>query len=241
MKVFKMLMLMMVFSIVLFLFVGCTTASTPLSNSLYQTLTQEDLKIYAEAMGELGYYLCSYYANDPKHADKIERLKTIYAAIDRAKKEGGREGLDLAALNDATAEIVALLASSQLGPAYGPMAKVGTKALLITGYNYYKSRIKNDNLEVILESAWNGVEKAKASGADFIAAPTDIDELIAMEPSEECGLQCILDKIRSRLDAGGLTAYDKKRLKKRKDELEKILKQIEAEVAAEKAAEKAKQ
>lgn len=236
MKKIALIFILLMFCVVAF--TGCTTASTPLSNSLYQTLTQEDLKIYAEAMGELGYYLCSYYANDPKYADKIERLKTIYAAIDRAKKEGGREGLDLAALNDATAEIVALLATSQLGPAYGPAAKVGTKALLVTGYNYYKSRIKNDNLEVILESAWNGVEKAKASGADFIAAPTDIDELIAMEPSEECGLQCILDKIRSRLDAGGLTAYDKKRLEKRKDELEKIVKQIEAEVAAEKAAER---
>lgn len=204
---------------------GCTS-TTPLKDSLYSQLSKQDLQLYAETLGEVGYYLCAYYANDPKHADKVARLQTIYAAIEKAKTDSEKESVDLAALNDATADIISLLATSELGPVYGPVAGAASKAIIALCYNYYKGNAKEDNLEVVLVSICNGVDKAKKNGADFIAAPTPIDELIALEPSEECGLQCITDKIRSKLDAGGLSSYDKKRLKKRLAELEEMKKKI---------------
>ena len=210
-----------------FTHVGC--ASTPLKDSLYSQLSKQDLQMYAETLGEVGYYLCAYYANDPKHADKVARLKTIYAAIEKAKTDSEKESVDLAALNDATADIIALLATSELGPVYGPMAGAASKALIALGYNYYKSNVKEDNLEIVLVSVCNGVAKAKKNGADFISEPTEIDKLIALEPSEECGIICVMDKVRSRLDAGGLTEYDTKRLKKR---LKALQKQYDKEMAA---------
>lgn len=212
-------------------------STTPLKDSLYSELSKQDLQLYAETMGEIGYYLCAYYANDPKHADKVERLQTIFAAIEKAKNDGNKENVDLAALNDATADIIALLATSELGPVYGQVAGKAAKALIATGYHYYKSNVKEDNLEIVLTSVCNGVMKAKKNGADFIAEPTEIDKLIALEPSEECGLVCVIDKVRSRLDAGGLTEYDQKRLKKRLKELQKQydkeMATIEAEFEAE--------
>ena len=52
---------------------------------------------------------------------------------------------------------------------------------------------------------------------------------MALEPSEECGINCVMDKISTRLNAGGLTEYDEKRLKKRYKELKK---QFDKEMAA---------
>ena len=101
------------------------------------------------------------------------------------------------------------------------MAGVASKALIALGYNYYKSNVKEDNLEIVLVSVCNGVDKAKKNGADFIAEPTEIDKLITLEPSEECNIICVMDKVRSRIDAGGLSSYDKKRLKNRLKELKK--------------------
>ena len=218
-------------------FTACKS-TTPLKDSLYSELSKQDLQLYAETMGEIGYYLCAYYANDPKHADKVERLQTIFAAIEKAKNDGNKENVDLAALNDATADIIALLATSELGPVYGQLAGKAAKALIATGYHYYKSNVEEDNLEIVLTSICNGVMKARANGADILAKPTSIDELIAMEPSEECGLQCLTDKIRSAIDAGGLTNYDKKRLEKRLKELDDMKKEIEKEVEAERLKEK---
>ena len=206
---------------------GC--ASTPLKDSLYSQLSKQDLQMYAETLGEVGYYLCAYYANDPKHADKVARLKTIYSAIEKAKTDSEKESIDLAALNDATADIISLLATSELGPVYGPMTGAASKALIALCYGYYKSNVKEDNLETVLVSVCNGVDKAKKNGADFIAEPTEIDKLITLEPSEECNIICVMDKVRSHIDAGGLSSYDKKRLKNRLKELQK---QYEKEVAA---------
>lgn len=215
---------------------GCNSTK-PLSNALYSQLSQQDLQLYAETLGEVGYYLCQFYANDPKHADKVERLKTIYTAIEKAKEDGNKENIDLAALNDATADIISLVAATKLGPTYGPMVGAASKALIATGYAYYKGNVKEDNLELTLNSILKGVDKAKKNGADFLAEPTEIDKLIALEPSEECGINCVMDKVLSRLNAGGLTEYDEKRLKKRYKELkkqyDKEMAAIEEEMAAE--------
>ena len=74
-----------------------------------------------------------------------------------------------------------------------------------------------------------GIQAAKKNGADFIAEPTEIDKLIALQPSDECGIDCVMDKVKTRLNAGGLTQYDEKRLKKRLKELQK---QYDAEMEA---------
>jgi len=105
--------------------------------------------------------------------------------------------------------------------------------LILMFYQYYKKGLKEDNLEVYLAAVWEGIEAAKKSGADIIAEPTEIDKLVALEPSEECGLICVIDKVKSRLEAGGLTDYDSKRLKKRLKELQKQYDKEMAEIEAE--------
>jgi hypothetical protein len=71
----------------------------------------------------------------------------------------------------------------------------------------------------------------------MIKQPIDIDKLIAMQPTEECSINCLRDKVSARLDAGGLSKYDEKRLKKRYKELkkqyDKEMAAIEEEMAAE--------
>lgn len=212
--------------------VGCTTA-TPLKDALGNTLTTQDIQTYGEVIGEAGYYAYSFYKNNPKYTKEIARIEKIWQAVERAKLNGGREGLDLAAVNDATCEIITLAATAYLGPSNGALVGAGSRAALLLGYQFYKNRVKEDNLEVYLNAVYTGVERAKKNGADLISEPTEIDELVALQPSEECGLQCIEDKVRSRLAIGGLTPYDKKRLEKKLDEIEKEKKKIEKEVAAE--------
>ena len=211
---------------------GCTT-TTPLKDALGSTLTKTDIQTYGRTIGKAGYYVYSFYANNEKYAEEISRMKTIWNAIEKAKAEGGREGLDLAAINDATVKLITLAAAAELGPSNAVLVGEGARLALILGYNFYKSRIQEDNLEIYLNAVWEGVQEAKAEGADIIATHTEIDELIKMEPSEECSLQCLTDKIRSRLAAGGLTNYDKKRLKKRLEELEDEKKKIDIEVQKE--------
>lgn len=210
---------------------GCKTA-TPLKDALGQTLSTADIQTYGRTIGNAGYYVYSFYRNNPKYATEIARMEQIWNAISTAKANGGREGLDLAAINDATVKLITMAATAEWGPGNGVLVGEGARLALLLGYNFYKSRLEEDNLEVYLNAVWEGVQDAKANGADLIAQQTDIDELIAMEPSEACGLDCIIDKIRSRLDAGGLTNYDKKRLEARLDKLQKEMDAIEAEVKA---------
>ena len=211
---------------------SCKTA-TPLTDALGNTLSTQDLQTYGKLVGESGYYVYAYYKNNPKYAKEVKRCEEIYAALEKAKKDGGREGLDLVAINDATCEIITLAATAKLGPTNGALVGAGSRALIMMFYQYYKRRLKEDNLEVYLAAVWEGVEAAKKNGADIIAEPTEIDKLIAMEPSEECGINCLVDKVRARLDAGGLTDYDAKRLKKRRKELEEMLAAEEAAIKAE--------
>ena len=217
------------------LWTGC--ASTPLKDALGNTLTTQDIQTYGEVVGEAGYYAYSFYKNNPKYAKEIARIEQIWQAIERAKLNGGREGLDLAAVNDATCEIITLAATAYLGPSNGALVGAGSRAALLLGYQFYKNRVKEDNLEVYLNAVYTGAGRAKKNGADLIAEPTEIDKLIALEPSEECGINCVMDKVLSRLNAGGLTEYDEKRLKKRYKELkkqyDKEMAAIEEEMAAE--------
>lgn len=212
--------------------VGCKTA-TPLTDALGNTLTTQDLQTYGKLVGESGYYVYSYYKNNPKYAKEVKRCEEIYTALEKAKLNGGREGLDLAAVNDATCEIITLAATAKLGPTNGALVGAGSRALIMMFYQYYKKGLQEDNLEIYLAAVWEGIEAAKKSGADIIAEPTEIDKLIALEPSEECGLVCVIDKVKSRLEAGGLTDYDTKRLKKRLKELQKQYDKEVAEIEAE--------
>lgn len=230
MKKIALIFILLMFCVVAF--TGCTTA-TPLRDALGNTLTTQDLQTYGKLVGESGYYVYAYYKNNPKYAKEVKRCEEIYIALEKAKTDGGREGLDLAAVNDATCEIITLAATAKLGPTNGALVGAGSRALILMGYQFYKSRLKEDNLEFYLASVWEGVEAAKKSGADIIAEPTEIDKLIALEPSEECGLVCVIDKVKSRLEAGGLTDYDTKRLKKRLKELQKQYDKEVAEIEAE--------
>lgn len=212
--------------------VGCKTA-TPLKDALGNTLTTQDLQTYGKLVGESGYYVYAYYKNNSKYAKEVKRCEEIYTALEKAKTDGGREGLDLVAINDATCEIITLAATAKLGPTNGALVGAGSRALILMFYQYYKKGLKEDNLEVYLAAVWEGIEAAKKSGADIIAEPTEIDKLVALEPSEECGLVCVIDKVKSRLEAGGLTDYDTKRLKKRLKELQKQYDKEMAEIEAE--------
>jgi hypothetical protein len=109
----------------------------------------------------------------------------------------------------------------------------GSRALIMMCYQYYKRNLKEDNLEVYLAAVWEGIEAAKKSGADIIAEPTEIDKLIAMQPTEECPINCLRDKVSARLDAGGLSKYDENRLKKRLKELKKMEAEINADIEEE--------
>lgn len=215
---------------------GC--ASTPLKDAIGNTLSTSDIQTYGEVVGEAGYYAYCYYKNNPKYAKEIARIEEIWAAIEKAKIEGGRENLDLAAINDATCQIITLAATTELGPANGALVGAGARAALLLGYQFYKSRMKDDQLEVYLNAVWTGVEKAKKNGVLTIAEPTEVDKLVSLEPSEECGIECVIDKVRSRLAAGGLTNYDEKRLKARLKELNKRYEQMMAEIEAEIEAER---
>ena len=211
---------------------SCKTA-TPLKDALGNTLTTQDLQTYGKLVGESGYYVYAYYKNNPKYAKEVKRCEEIYTALEKAKTDGGREGLDLVAINDATCEIITLAATAKLGPTNGALVGAGSRALILMFYQYYKKGLKEDNLEVYLAAVWEGIEAAKKNGADIIAEPTEIDKLIAMQPTEECPINCLRDKVSARLDAGGLSKYDEKRLKKRLKELKKMEAEINADIEEE--------
>ena len=209
------------------LWTGC--ASTPLKDALGNTLTKADIQTYGETVGEVGYYVFKTYENNEKYAKQIERCKEIYSALEKAKTEGGREGLDLAAVNDATCEIITMAATAKLGPANGALVGAGARCAILLGYNFYKNRVQEDNLEVYLNAVYTGIERAKKNGADFIPAKTPIDELVALEPSEECGIECVIYKVEHALQDKNLTDYDKKRLKKHLKELNEQYEQMKAD------------
>ena len=209
------------------LWIGC--ASTPLKDALGNTLTKADIQTYGETVGEIGYYVFKTYENNEKYAKQIARCKEIYAALEKAKAEGGREGLDLAAVNDATCEIITMAATAKLGPANGALVGAGARYAILLGYNFYKHRVQEDNLEVYLNAVYTGIERAKKNGADFIPAKTPIDELIALEPSEECGIECVIYKVEHALQDKNLTDYDRKRLKKRLKELNEQYEKMKAD------------
>ncbi len=212
--------------------IGCKTA-TPLTDALGNTLSTSDIQTYGLMIGETGYYVFKYYENNSKYSKQIERCKEIYAALEKAKNEGGRDGLDLAAVNDATCEIITLAATAKLGPANGALVGAGARAALMLGYQFYKSRMKESQLEIYLNAVWKGIENAKANGADLIPQKTEVDELVALQPSEECGIECCIYKVEHKLEDKTLSDYDRKRLKKHLDELNELYQQMVKEIEEE--------
>lgn len=206
---------------------------TPLTDALGNTLSTSDIQTYGLMIGETGYYVFKYYENNPKYSKQIERCKEIYAALEKAKNEGGRDGLDLAAVNDATCEIITLAATAKLGPANGALVGAGARAALMLGYQFYKSRMKESQLEIYLNAVWKGIENAKANGADLIPQKTEVDELVALQPSEECGIECCIYKVEHKLEDKTLSDYDRKRLKKHLDELNELYQQMVKEIEEE--------
>ncbi len=219
-------------SIAPFISSGCKTA-TPLTDALGNTLSTSDIQTYGLMIGETGYYVFKYYENNSKYSKQIERCKEIYAALEKAKNEGGRDGLDLAAVNDATCEIITLAATAKLGPANGALVGAGARAALMLGYQFYKSRMKESQLEIYLNAVWKGIENAKANGADLIPQKTEVDELVALQPSEECGIECCIYKVEHKLEDKTLSDYDRKRLKKHLDELNELYQQMVKEIEEE--------
>lgn len=212
--------------------IGCKSP-TPLTDAIGNTLSTSDIQTYGLMIGETGYYVFKYYENNQKYSKQVERCKEIYAALEKAKKEGGREGLDLAAVNDATCEIITLAATAKLGPANGAMVGAGARAAFLLGYQFYKSRMKESQLEVYLNAVWAGVENAKSNGADLIPQKTEVDELVALQPSEECGIECCIYKVEHKLEDKTLSDYDRKRLEKHLDELNELYQQMVKEIEEE--------
>ena len=210
---------------------GCK--STPLKDALGNTLTVDDIETYGELVGETGYYVYCYYKNNPKYEKYTQRCEEVYSALEKAQEESGKEGLDLQAVNDATLDIITIAAASELGPTGAAGVRAASAVLLKLGYKFYKDKMSEDQLETYLAAAYRGVKRAKANGADLVGEPTDIDKLVALQPSEECGLVCVIDKVKSRLEAGGLSNYDEKRLKNRLKELGILMKEDEAQMIKE--------
>ena len=209
---------------------GCTTTS-PLGQAVGSQLTITDYKAAGEAVGEAGYYAYSFLKQDKKYERYTDRCEQIYDALEKAHEGNPSASIDVAAVNDAALQILQVVLTAKYGPTQAALITAGARLGVGFAYNLVKQKIPENKLNLYLEGVYEGIQTAKANGADFIAEPTEIDKLIALEPSEECGLQCIEDKIRSRLSAGGLTEYDEKRLKKRLKHFQEEKAKIEKEVA----------
>lgn len=209
---------------------SCTTTS-PLGQAVGSSLTVTDYKLAGQAVGEAGYYAYSFLKQDPKYAKYTDRCEKIYTALEKAHEGNPDANIDIAAVNDAALEVLNAVLTAKYGPSQAYLITSGARIAIIFATNLVKRKIPENKLDVYLDGVWQGIQTAKANGADFIAEPTEIDKLIALEPSEECGLQRIEDKIRSRLSAGGLTEYDEKRLKKRLKHFQEEKAKIEKEVA----------
>lgn len=209
---------------------GCTTAS-PLGQAVGSSLTVTDYKLAGQAVGEAGYYAYSFLKQDPKYVEYTDRCEKIYTALEKAHEGNPDVGIDIAAVNDAALQVLNVVLAAKYGPTQAALITSGARLGILFATNLVRQKIPDNKLNLYLEGVWQGIQTAKANGADLIAEPTEIDKLIALEPSEECGLQCIEDKIRSRLSAGSLTEYDEKRLKKRLKHFQEEKAKIEKEVA----------
>ena len=233
MKKILMLMLVMVVCSTLFMLYSCKS-TTPLTDAFGKELNIGDVKIAGEGLGEGMYLAYKFLEQDKKYDTYTERLRQIYTALEKAQAQGDATGLDVEDITNAALDVLAVVAAAEYGPQNAAAIKLASSIAVRYLVLFAKSRLPEDQLEVFVNAVWTGVQRAKASGADMISEPTEIDKLIALEPSEECGINCLLDKISSRLNAGGLSKYDEKRLKKRHKELmkryEKEMAEIEAEV-----------
>ena len=227
---------MMIFALLIVVMintVGCKT-TTPLTDAFGKELNIGDVKIAGEGLGEGMYLAYKFLEQDKKYDTYTTRLKQIYTALEKAQAQGDTTGLDVEDITNAALDVLAVVAAAEYGPQNAAAIKLASSIAVRYLVLFAKSRLPESQLEVFVNAVWTGVQRAKSSGADLISEPTEIDKLIALEPSEECGITCLLDKISSRLNAGGLSKYDEKRLKKRHKELmkryEKEMAEIEAEV-----------
>ena len=215
---------------------GCKSTSV-LGSSLGNNLTVADYKAAGEAVGEAGYYAYAYLKQDAKYAKYTTRCEEIYAALEAAQGGDANQSIDVAAVNDAALQVLQVVLAAKYGPTQAALIMAGARIGVGFAYQLVKSKIPEDKLSLYLDGVWAGIQQAKKNGADLIKEPTEIDKLVALEPSEECGINCVMDKITTRLNAGGLTEYDEKRLKKRYKELKKLydkeMAAIEEEMAAE--------
>lgn len=199
---------------------GCKSTSV-LGKTVGETLTVQDYRAAGEAVGESGYYAYAYLKQDKKYAKYTTRCEEIYAALEAAQGGDAEATIDVAAVNDAALQVLNVVLAAKYGPQQAALITAGARLGVGFAYNLVKRKIPEDKLSLYLDGVWAGIQKAKKNGADFIAEPTEIDKLVALEPSEGCDLDCVIDKVSSRLNAGGLTEYDQKRLKNRLKVLKK--------------------
>ena len=234
-KIFNIILIAVLVAITAFSVIdmtGCTTAS-PLGQAVGSSLTVTDYKLAGQAIGEAGYYAYAYLKQDAKYAKYTSRCEEIYKALEAAQGGDANQSIDVAAVNDAALQVLQVVLAAKYGPTQAALITAGARIGVGFAYQLLKSKIPQDKLSLYLAGVWQGIQQAKANGADLIKEPTGIDKLVALEPSEECGIECVIDKVRSRLDAGGLTEYDQKRLKKRLKELEKDYEKMKADIEAE--------
>ena len=232
MKKFLMMMAVMMVCSILFFCYSCKS-TTPLTDAFGKEVNIGDVKIAGEGLGEGMYLAYKFLEQDKKYDKYTQRLRQIYLALEKAQAQGDATGLDVEDITNAALDILAVVAAAEYGPQNAAAIKLATSIAVRYLVLFAKSRLPEDQLEVFVNAVWTGVQRAKASGADLIAQPTEIDDLIKLEPSEECGLVCVIDKVSSRLNAGGLSKYDEKRLKKRLKELQKRYEKEMAEIEAE--------
>ena len=211
---------------------GCKSTSV-LGSSLGNNLNVQDYKAAGEAVGEAGYYAYAYLKQDAKYAKYTTRCEELYAALEAAQGGDANQSIDVAAVNDAALQVLQVVLAAKYGPTQAALITAGARIGVGFAYQLVKSKIPQDKLSLYLDGVWAGIQNAKSNGADLIKEPTDIDKLIAMQPTEECPINCLRDKVSARLDAGGLSKYDEKRLKKRLKELKKMEAEINADIEEE--------
>ena len=215
------------------LFTGGCKSTSVLGSSLGNNLNIADYKAAGEAVGEAGYYAYAYLKQDKKYAKYTTRCEEIYAALESAQGGDTEQSIDVAAVNDAALQVLQVVLAAKYGPTQAALITAGARIGVGFAYQLVKTKIPEDKLSLYLDGVWAGVQNAKSNGADLIKEPTDIDKLIAMQPTEECPINCLRDKVSARLDAGGLSKYDEKRLKKRLKELKKMEAEINADIEEE--------
>jgi hypothetical protein len=211
---------------------GCKSTSV-LGSSLGNNLNVQDYKAAGEAVGEAGYYAYAYLKQDAKYAKYTTRCEELYAALESAQGGDANQSIDVADVNDAALQVLQVVLAAKYGPTQAALITAGARIGVGFAYQLVKSKIPQDKLSLYLDGVWAGIQNAKSNGADLIKEPTDIDKLIAMQPTEECPINCLRDKVSARLDAGGLSKYDEKRLKKRLKELKKMEAEINADIEEE--------